>query len=128
MMTTDHAFVRQTLKAKLKEASSINKSSECLLINQIADPADMTREAADRDVAVQILNNESTLVRRLRAAIERTMDGSYGICLHCEDEIASKRLIAIPWAELCIRCQEASDSGAPAERITYMRYRTEEAA
>jgi DnaK suppressor protein len=66
----------------------------------------MTQEAVERDVAVQILDRESTLVRRLRSAIDRIRDGSYGACLQCEEEIADKRLKAIPWAELCIDCQE----------------------
>ncbi|HXJ88275.1 MAG TPA: TraR/DksA C4-type zinc finger protein [Candidatus Binatia bacterium] len=34
--------------------------------------------------------------------------------MHCEDEIAPKRLKAIPWAELCIGCQEKADDLASA--------------
>jgi DnaK suppressor protein len=36
-------------------------------------------------------------------------DGSYGTCLHCEEEISPKRLDAVPWAAYCIRCQEIAD-------------------
>ena len=36
-------------------------------------------------------------------------DGSYGVCLHCEEDIKPKRLEAVPWAPYCIRCQEAAD-------------------
>ena len=44
-----------------------------------------------------------------RGALARVADGSYGICLHCEEEIKPKRLDAVPWTKYCIRCQEASD-------------------
>ena len=43
------------------------------------------------------------------ASLARMADGSYGICLHCEEEIKPKRLDAVPWTKYCIRCQEAAD-------------------
>jgi hypothetical protein len=46
----------------------------------------------------------------IRSAIERTDGGSYGICLECEENVAPKRLLAIPWAELCISCQQRADA------------------
>jgi DnaK suppressor protein len=97
------------LEAQLKEATSSKVSGDAIRIHQVADPVDMTQEAGEREVAVQILDRESTLARRLRAAIDRVKDGSYGICLQCEEEIAPKRMKAIPWAELCIDCQERTD-------------------
>jgi len=41
--------------------------------------------------------------------LARMADGSYGVCLHCEDDIKPKRLDAVPWTKFCIRCQEAAD-------------------
>jgi DnaK suppressor protein len=35
--------------------------------------------------------------------------GTYGACLHCDDEINAKRLAAVPWAAYCLKCQEAAD-------------------
>lgn len=109
-MKTEIRTVQQNLEAHLKAASSGKALGDSIRIHQVADPVDMTREAADRDVAVQILDRESKLVRRLRLAMDRVKDGSYGLCLQCEDEIAPKRLKAIPWAELCIHCQEEADN------------------
>jgi len=114
MANTDLKSVRQILEAQLKGATSSKTLGDSIRIHQVADPVDMTQEAAERDVAVQLLDRESALARRLRLAIERTKDGSYGLCLHCEDEIAPKRLKAIPWAELCIGCQEKADDLASA--------------
>jgi len=48
-------------------------------------------------------------LRKVKAALARMEDGSYGTCMHCEEEIGSKRLHAVPWAPFCIRCQEAAD-------------------
>src|SRR5579862_5123711 len=105
-MNVDFQIFRQMLERQLKEASSKPGSGDSIRIHQVADPVDMTQQAAERDVAVQILDRETALIRWLRSAIARIHDGSYGICLDCEEEIAATRLKAIPWAELCIRCQE----------------------
>jgi DnaK suppressor protein len=96
----DLELIRKDLELQLKEATSTRASGDAIHIQQLADPI---------DIAVQLLDRESALVRRLRSAIYRVEDGSYGICLECEEEIAPKRLKAMPWAELCIQCQERAD-------------------
>ena len=42
-------------------------------------------------------------------ALARIADGSYGVCLHCEEDISPKRVNAVPWAAFCIKCQEQVD-------------------
>jgi DnaK suppressor protein len=111
-MTTDLGLVRQTLESQLREAAHSHASRESIRIHQVADPVDMTQQAAEREMAVANLDRGSVLVRRVRSAIDRLDDGSYGICLECEEEIAPKRLKALPWAERCIGCQEKADSAA----------------
>jgi DnaK suppressor protein len=118
-VNADLKLVRQILESRLKETACSRGLGDSIVVQQFADPVDMTQEATERDVAVQILDRESTLVRRLRSAIDRIKDGAYGICLQCEEEIAPKRLKAIPWAELCIDCQEmADDLASQKKRIT----------
>jgi DnaK suppressor protein len=118
IVNTDLEHIRQTLELHLKRATSTHELSDSIRIQQVADPADMTQDAVERDIAVQILDRESALARRIRAAIDRISDGSYGACVDCEEEIAPKRLNAVPWAERCISCQERADrslgEGAPA--------------
>ena len=60
--------------------------------------------------------------RHVRAALERIAEGAYGTCLECDEEISHKRLHAMPWATLCIACQERADGNprrslAPQERF-----------
>ena len=51
-----------------------------------------------------VLTNE---MQAIRAALSRIEDGSYGTCIECGEEIAMKRLVAMPTAIRCISC--ASD-------------------
>ena len=108
-MTSKLKAVRRMLESRLKGALPTLGLRESIHIHHVADQLDITQQAADREVAVQNLDRESTLARQLRSAIQRVDDGSYGACLQCEEEIAPNRLKAIPWAELCIRCQEQAD-------------------
>jgi DnaK suppressor protein len=127
-MQANLKMARQILESQLREAAPSRGLSDSIRIQQFADPVDMTQEAVERDLAVQILDRESALVRRLRSAIDRIQDGSYGICLECEEEISPKRLKAIPWADLCIDCQEgADDLGSRRKRTTAFEDYTEAA-
>jgi DnaK suppressor protein len=107
---------RQLLESRLKEATQRDGSRESIRIQQAADPIDMTLLAADREMAMHSLDRRAGLVRQLRSALDRIKDGTYGVCRECEEEIAPKRLKAIPWAELCVQCQEAADRSARGER------------
>jgi DnaK suppressor protein len=46
-------------------------------------------------------------LRLVEEALDRLESGDYGICQHCEQPIAPKRLNAIPWARYCVACQES---------------------
>jgi DnaK suppressor protein len=100
---------RQVLKSKIDEAVATTQLRDSIRIQQVADPIDMTQQAAEREMAMQNLHRGAALFRQLRSAMERLDDGSYGICLQCEEPISPKRLKAVPWAEFCIVCQETAD-------------------
>lgn len=52
-------------------------------------------------------NQRRTLLRLIEASLRRIVDGSFGICLTCGDDIQDRRLEALPWTQFCARCQEA---------------------
>ena len=111
-MQCDCELFRQMLKSKLNEAVATTGLRDSIRIHQVADPIDMTQQAAEREMAMQNLHRGAALVRQVRSAMERLDDGSYGICLQCEEPISPKRLKAVPWAEFCISCQETVDQSS----------------
>lgn len=52
-----------------------------------------------------------TLRRRCIDALIRLNERSYGECTRCLERIPLERLVALPWAELCMKCETA---GSPA--------------
>jgi DnaK suppressor protein len=101
-----HKTILQTMLATIVAGS--DKRGD-IAIQQSADSLDQTQFAAERDLVVSLLNRYTQMSRRVKAALRRMEDGTYGNCLACEDPISVKRLQAVPWAELCLRCQERSD-------------------
>jgi DnaK suppressor protein len=55
------------------------------------------------------LERNSDRLREVESALRRVESGTFGICSGCEEDINPKRMAAIPWAQFCIRCQEAAD-------------------
>ena len=97
------------LEAKQAELAGGLRNREGIAIEKTADALDEVQLAGERELAIRNLDRESILLRNVRAALSRIADGSYGTCLHCEEDISPKRLNAVPWTAYCIRCQEAAD-------------------
>ena len=100
---------RQILEAKRAELADILRRRDEIAIEKSPDAIDEVTRAAERELAIRNLDRESNLLRNVRAALRRIDDGAFGVCAHCEEDISPKRLAAVPWAPLCIRCQEAAD-------------------
>ena len=109
MNRTDMEKYKAMLEAKRTELSVGLRNRADIAIEKTPDALDEVQLAGERELAIRNLDRESNLLRNVKGALARVADGSYGICLHCEEEIKPKRLDAVPWTKYCIRCQEASD-------------------
>ena len=109
MNKTELNKYKAVLEAKQAELSLGLRNREDIAIQKTPDALDEVQLAGERELAIRNLDRESALLRHVRAALARMRDGSYGTCLHCEEEIKPKRLEAVPWTPFCIRCQEAAD-------------------
>ena len=58
-------------------------------------------------------------LREVDLALERLSSGEYGTCANCGTSISSKRLQAVPWATLCVECQDRAFDGQPQEAGTF---------
>src|SRR6266513_618121 len=109
MTKTELNKYKALLEAKQAELAGGLRNREGIAIEKTADALDEVQLAGERELAIRNLDRESNLLRNVKGALARMAEGSYGICLHCEEEIKPKRLEAVPWAKFCIRCQEAAD-------------------
>ena len=109
MNQTELNKYKAVLEAKQAELSVGLRNRDDIAIEKTPDALDEVQLAGERELAIRNLDRESSLLRNVRSALARIADGSYGICMHCEEDIKPKRLEAVPWAKYCIKCQEAAD-------------------
>jgi DnaK suppressor protein len=109
MNKTEMEKYKKILEAKQEELARGLRNRDDIAIEKTPDALDEVQLAGERELAIRNLDRESNLLRQVRMALARMADGSYGTCLHCDEEIKPKRLDAVPWTRYCIRCQEAAD-------------------
>ena len=112
MTQTDRQRVQAVLIAKQEEICRSTTGRDGIAIERTADALDETMFAAARELTTRGLEREAKLLRYVRQALDRIADGTYGTCLECEDDISQKRLQALPWAALCITCQQHADQNS----------------
>ena len=109
MTKTELSKYKNILEAKQAELEQLVRNREGIAIEKSPDALDEVQHAAERELAIRNLDRESNLLRNVRAALRRIDEGTFGVCLHCEEDISPKRLAAVPWTPFCIQCQEMSD-------------------
>jgi DnaK suppressor protein len=100
---------RNVLEAQQAELVPLVHNRDGIAIEKAPDALDEVQLATERELAIRNLDRESNLLRNVRGALRRVDEGSFGVCLHCEEDISPRRLAAVPWTPFCIQCQEIVD-------------------
>lgn len=102
-------LLNKRLEDLLKEANSTVSDMSDLKGN-LPDPTDRATLEADRNFTLRIRDRERKLIGKIKEALERIENGTYGICESCEEEISEKRLKARPVTTLCIDCKKKQEN------------------
>jgi DnaK suppressor protein len=74
------------------------------------DPTDRASYEADRNFELRIRDREHKLIKKVKRALDRIENGTFGICEKCGDDIAIERLKARPVTTLCIECKTKEEA------------------
>ncbi len=74
------------------------------------DPTDRATYEADRNFELRIRDREHKLFKKIKKALDRIEDGTFGICEKCGEEISIKRLKARPVTTQCIECKTKEEA------------------
>jgi DnaK suppressor protein len=99
---------RQALEAQQTELAAGHRNADAIAVERVADSMDEVTLANERD-ALRALTRKAFMCQQVSAALERLAAGTFGSCLQCDEPISERRLQALPWAALCLRCQETTD-------------------
>jgi DnaK suppressor protein len=109
MTKSDLNKYRNVLETKQTDLVHMLRNRDGIAIEKCPDSLDEVQYATERELAIRSLDRDSNLLRNIRAALDRIQEGSFGVCLHCEEDISPKRLAAVPSTAFCIVCQEIAD-------------------
>jgi DnaK suppressor protein len=77
--------------------------------NTFPDPTDRANLETDRNFLLRIRDRERKLILKIKEALARIEDGTFGICEECGEEISEERLKARPVTTLCIACKTKAE-------------------
>ena len=71
--------------------------------------ADVASDNYEREFSLGLADAEQKMLARINDALEKLDDNTFGVCELCEKKIAKARLKIVPYAELCVPCQEKTE-------------------
>ncbi len=88
-----------------KTVSGMNRTDD----EHFPDPGDRASHETDRNFTLRVKDRERKLVAKVKEALKRIEDGTYGICELCGEDISEKRLEVRPVTTYCIECKKEEE-------------------
>jgi DnaK suppressor protein len=109
---------------------SLNRSrlaAEEIKLENTEDEGDIATISHERELLYNLHESDFARLRFIQEAMKAMDRGQYGECVHCGQDINDKRLEAVPWATMCIRCQEETEAEYTSSRMALAGLGAEEA-
>ncbi|MSO48735.1 MAG: TraR/DksA family transcriptional regulator [Acidobacteria bacterium] len=87
----------------------------------VLDAAESSEADIQDDIEFALIQMKSETLNRIGEALARLDEGTFGNCFECGDEIAERRLRALPFAVRCKDCEEARELAERRERMSTSR-------
>jgi DnaK suppressor protein len=81
------------------------------------DPTDRASLEDSRNFELRIRDRERKLINKIKKALEKIEDGSFGFCEVCGEPIEFKRLEARPVTTHCIECKTSEEEQEKIRKI-----------
>ena len=85
-------------------------------LNEVLDAVESAEADIQEEIEFALVQMKSETLSKVNDALARLEQGSYGNCFDCGDEIAEKRLRALPFAVRCKDCEQARENVEQRER------------
>jgi DnaK suppressor protein len=105
------------LHVLLEEAGKIASDMRQDNNGDFPDPTDRASLESDRNFLLRIKDRERKLIMKVKEALDRIENGTFGICESCGKPISEKRLMARPVTTQCIDCKTEDEKKERLERL-----------
>ena len=90
-------------------------------LNEVLDAVESSEADIQEEIEFALIQMKSETLNKINDALSRLEQGNYGNCFECGEEIAEKRLRALPFAVRCKDCEEARENAEQRERMNARR-------
>jgi DnaK suppressor protein len=109
-------FKKRLLTLKAQYMQMVRHMSEEVKIPEEAKgysqhQADEGTDDFDRNISLQVSDEEFKILRQIDRALEKIDENTYGLCDITNEEIPLPRLEAIPYATMTVKAQEMLEKG-----------------
>ncbi len=87
----------------------------------VLDSAESSEADIQEEIELALIQMKTETLSRIDEALNRLEDGTFGYCFECGEEIAERRLRALPFAVRCKDCEEAREVAEQRERVMAQR-------
>ena len=88
---------------------------------QVLDQGESSEIDIQGDIEFALIHLKAETLNKIDVALRRLDEDTYGVCLECGDQIAERRLRALPFAVRCKDCEEARETAEQRQRIIARR-------
>jgi len=113
MKKKDISYFRDLLVNDLEELLSQADDTVSDMTKQkdsFPDQTDRAALEAERNYMLRIRDRESKYIKKVKKALQRIEDETFGICEKCGEDISLKRLKARPVTTQCIECKTKEEA------------------
>lgn len=114
MRATEKKRLREQLEKKRRETNEAYRRSQAVNREATGEPlqdlADQASEGYRKEFLYSLSDSDRETLLQVEEALRRMDEGTYEECSSCGEKIPLARLKAIPWATLCINCQELQEA------------------
>ena len=103
MLLEERAKILRKLE---KSQQEVNRNTER---QGVGDEVDSAVALEMENLANALSSMDMARLRQIDDALRRIEEGTYGYCKECGEPIEEGRLLAQPFATLCISCKEAEE-------------------
>jgi DnaK suppressor protein len=113
---------RRELQAQVQgKIRDVRSAGEVTKVNDVFDAVESSEADIQEDIELALIQMKSETLNKINDALARLEQGDYGYCFDCGEEIAEKRLRALPFAVRCKDCEEAREVAEQRERLLAQR-------
>src|SRR5207245_701959 len=108
---------RREIQAEVQgKMRDVRQAGEVGKLNDVFDAVESSEADIQEDIEFALIQMKSETLNKINDALGRLEQGDYGYCFDCGEEIAEKRLRALPFAVRCKDCEEARENAEQRER------------